>query len=235
MRVLVVKTSSLGDVIHALPAVTDAGQCIPGVEFDWVVEAPFAEIPSWHPLVKNVIPVALRRWRKNPIKTIGSQEWRDFRQQLRSHHYDKIIDAQGLIKSAFLTIQAKGERCGLDRQSVRESLASFVYQKKIKVSRDLPAVTRVRQLFAKVLGYSVPDSVADYGLDKSALLGAGNSKESKQPIIFFHGTTWDTKHWPENFWRKLAEQVSNAGHEVLLPWGNEAEKARAERMAFKIE
>ena len=92
MRVLLVKTSSLGDVIHALPALTDAARAIPGIRFDWVVEEGFAEVPSWHPAVDKVIPVAIRRWRKNIWQTIRSGEWRRFKQSLRASQYDLVID-----------------------------------------------------------------------------------------------------------------------------------------------
>ena len=103
MRILLIKTSSLGDVIHALPAVTDAARAIPGIRFDWVVEESFAEIPAWHPAVDRVIPVALRRWRKAPFSAWFGGEWHRFRQSLRAERYDAVIDAQGLLKSALLT------------------------------------------------------------------------------------------------------------------------------------
>src|SRR5579871_892204 len=102
MRVLIIKTSSMGDVIHTLPALTDAGKAIPGISFDWVVEEGFSEVTRWHPLVKNSISVALRRWRKTLFTKKTRQEWQAFLQQLRSTQYDLVIDAQGLLKSAFL-------------------------------------------------------------------------------------------------------------------------------------
>ena len=124
MRVLVVKTSSLGDVIHTLPAITDAARAIPGIRFDWIVEEAFAEIPSWHPAVDRVIRVAIRRWRKAPLRTLFKGEWRQFKRQIEAHRYDATIDAQGLLKSAFLTRYAGTPVHGLDRNSARESLAS---------------------------------------------------------------------------------------------------------------
>ena len=102
MRVLVVKMSSLGDVIHTLPALTDAAAAIPGITFDWVVEEGFAEIPAWHPAVDTVIPIALRRWRKHPWRDFRGPQWRACRQALRRQHYDAVIDAQGLLKSVFV-------------------------------------------------------------------------------------------------------------------------------------
>ena len=227
MRVLLVKTSSLGDVIHTLPALTDAHRAIPGIQFDWVVEEGFAEIPAWHPAVAQVIPVAIRRWRKHPLQTLRTGEWRRFKARLRETRYDLVIDAQGLLKSAWLTRYVKAPVAGFDRDSIREPLASRFYDRCYAVPRDQHALERVRQLFAQALGYSIPDLIADYGLDRSQLATPG-----EQPyLLFLHGTTWPSKHWPEAYWRQLAERMSEFGWAIRLPWGNAEEKARAERIA----
>ncbi len=227
MRVLLVKTSSLGDVIHTLPALTDAQLAIPGIQFDWVVEEGFAEIPAWHPAVAQVIPVAIRRWRKHPLQTLRSGEWRRFKARLRETRYDLVIDAQGLLKSAWLTRYVKAPVAGFDRDSIREPLASRFYDRCYAVPRDQHALERVRQLFAQALGYSIPEMIADYGLDRSQLATPG-----EQPyLLFLHGTTWSSKHWPEAYWRQLAERMSEFGWAIRLPWGNAEEKARAERIA----
>lgn len=228
MRVLLIKTSSLGDVIHTLPALTDARKAIPGIHFDWVVEEGFAEIPVWHPAVAEVIPVAIRRWRKSPLKTLRSGEWQRFRKRLKKHQYDLVIDAQGLLKSALLTVGLKAPIAGLDKHSAREPLASRFYQQHIPVPRDQHAVERVRQLFAQALGYRLPDGIGDYGLDRAWLAGEQSAEDY---VVFLHGTTWVTKHWPELYWRQLAELATERGLRVRLPWGNETEKARAERIA----
>lgn len=227
MRVLLVKTSSLGDVIHTLPALTDAQRAIPGIQFDWVVEEGFAEIPAWHPAVAQVIPVAIRRWRKHPLQTLRTGEWRRFKARLRETRYDLVIDAQGLLKSAWLTRYVKAPIAGFDRDSIREPLASRFYDRCYAVPRDQHALERVRQLFAQALGYSIPEMIADYGLDRSQLATPG-----EQPyLLFLHGTTWPSKHWPEAYWRQLAERMSEFGWAIRLPWGNAEEKARAERIA----
>ena len=228
MRVLLVKTSSLGDVIHALPALTDAARAIQGITFDWVVEEGFAEIPTWHPAVGKVIPVAIRRWRKNIWQTIKSGEWRRFKQSLRAEKYDLVIDAQGLVKSAWLTRYVNAPVAGLDKNSAREPLASRFYQRRLAVARGQHAVERLRQLFAVALGYDLPKGLGDYGLDVERLI---ELPRNKPYVLFLHGTTWDTKHWPELYWRDLALRMADKGVEVRLPWGNPAEKARAERIA----
>ncbi|MGA3678617.1 lipopolysaccharide heptosyltransferase I [Pseudomonas graminis] len=232
MRVLLIKTSSLGDVIHTLPALTDAMGALPGIQFDWVVEEGFAEIPTWHPAVANVIPVAIRRWRKNLWQTLKNGEWRQFKQRLRDTRYDMVIDAQGLLKSAWLTRYVRAPIAGLDKTSAREPMAARFYNRPYAVARGQHAVERLRQLFAQALGYQVPAGLGDYGLDRSRLLTATNDAPF---VLFLHGTTWDTKHWPELYWRQLAERMIGQGLEVRLPWGNPAEKARAERIADGLD
>ncbi len=232
MRVLLVKTSSLGDVIHALPALTDAARAIPGIRFDWVVEEGFAELPSWHPAVDKVIPVAIRRWRKNLWQTIKSGEWRRFKESLRANQYDLVIDAQGLVKSALLTRYVKAPVAGPDKQSAREPMASRFYSRRLAVARSQHAVDRMRQLFALALGYDLPKGMGDYGLDVDKLV----ELPRKAPfVLFLHGTTWDTKHWPEAYWRELAVRLGQLGVQVKLPWGNAEEKARAERIARNLK
>lgn len=227
MKVLLVKTSSLGDVIHSLPALTDAQRAIPGIRFDWVVEEGFAEIPSWHPAVGQVIPVAIRRWRKHPLQTLRSGEWQRFKSRLAVERYDLVIDAQGLLKSAWLTRYVKAPVAGLDRHSAREPLAARFYDRTFAVPREQHALERVRQLFAQALGYELPAGLGDYGLDRNRL-----PIPSDEPyLLFLHGTTWASKHWPEPYWRELAERMSAQGWAIRLPWGNADEQARAERIA----
>ena len=227
MRVLIIKTSSLGDVIHTLPALTDAAHALPGIRFDWVVEEGFAEIPSWHPAVDQVIPVAIRRWRKNLWQTIKSGEWKAFKQRVRERKYDLVIDAQGLVKSAWLTRYVKAPVAGLDRYSAREGWASRFYDRRLSVATGQHAVERVRQLFAMALAYDLPEGIGNYGLDLERL----QLPPAAPYVVFLHGTTWATKHWPEAYWRELAERMGRRKLEVRLPWGNPAEKARAERIA----
>lgn len=228
MHILVVKTSSLGDIIHTLPALTDAAHAFPDIRFDWVAEKGFAEIPSWHEQVDRVIPVSWRKWRKNLGAAWQSGEIQDFYRALRQTKYDKIIDAQGLLKSAIIARLAKGERYGLDVHSARETLASLFYQQKHAVPTLQHAVTRMRQLFAKVLGYQIREGMPDYGIRHHF---SSVVQPHSPHVIFFHGTTRDDKEWPVSHWMVLAKHCHDAGYEVLLPWGNEREKKRAEEIA----
>ncbi|MBE9562326.1 MAG: lipopolysaccharide heptosyltransferase I, partial [Proteobacteria bacterium] len=226
MPILIVKTSSLGDVIHTLPAVTDAKRHYPDLQFDWVVEEAFAEIPTWHPAIRQVIPVALRRWRKQILTTYFNGTWHQFKQKLNSNKYDKIIDAQGLIKSVFLTYQTSGIRCGLDYRSAREPLTSIVYQQRYNILKNQHAVTKIRQLFANILDYQLPNTPPEYGIVKHF-----SQQTNNKQIVFLHGTTWSTKHWPEKNWLKLAKLATDIGLKIYLPWGNPVEQQRALRIA----
>ncbi|MEA1889733.1 MAG: lipopolysaccharide heptosyltransferase I [Pseudomonadota bacterium] len=225
MRVLIIKTSSLGDVVHALPALTDAKAAIPDISFDWVVEEAFAPIPGWHDAVIQVIPVALRRWRKTPLAKQTHQQWHAFKQRIKTTDYDLVIDAQGLIKSAWLARLANAPSHGLDRNSAREGLVAYSYDKTHQVSKDKHAIERLRELFAKALCYPVPAAPPDYGISTGEL-----DKHCRQ-LVFLHGTTWQSKHWPEKYWLEMVEFATNDGYQVQLPWGNDEEKARAERLA----
>ena len=134
MRVLIVKTSSLGDIIHTLPAVTDAHNAHANLTFDWVVEENFVEVPSWHPAVEKVIPVAMRRWRRNLVQTYLNHELRAFKRALQGVHYDLVIDAQGLIKSGFISRLSRGLTIGLSNRTIREPLATLFYNKVYSLS-----------------------------------------------------------------------------------------------------
>ena len=144
MRVLIVKISSLGDIIHTLPAVTDAHNAYANLTFDWVVEENFVEVPSWHPAVEKVIPVAMRRWRRNPVQTYLNHEFRAFKRALQGVHYDLVIDAQGLIKSGFISRLSRGLTIGLSNRTIREPLATLFYNKVYSVPWTEHAVDRIR-------------------------------------------------------------------------------------------
>lgn len=226
-KVLIIKTSSMGDLFHTLPALTDASNHLPDLTFDWVAEEAFIEIPKWHPKVRQVIPVPLRRFRKQVFQTLNKGDMVTFLKNLRANTYDYVIDAQGLMKSAVITRFSKGLRCGLDRQSARESLASFAYQKKISVDPLLHAITRMRLIFSQALDYPLPESMPNYGLQINTPVSAF----PKPYLLFIHGTTWETKEWPEHYWRDLVSIAAQHNYNVLLPWGNAVEQERARRIA----
>ena len=230
MRVLIVKTSSMGDVLHTLPALTDAMRAIPDIRFDWVVEEGFAQIPSWHEAVDRVIPVAIRRWRKAWFSAPIKAERKAFRDAIQAVKYDAIIDAQGLVKSAALVTRlAHGIKHGMDWNSAREPLASLFYNRRHHIAKQQHAVERTRELFAKSLGYTKPETQGDYAIAQHFL---GSLTPAEAPYcVFLHATTRDDKHWPEENWRELIRLLGERGLRIKLPWGAPHEEARAKRLA----
>ncbi len=222
MKLLVVKTSSLGDIIHALPAITDVKSNIPDVTVDWVVEEAFVDIPSLHPAVSRVIPVALRRWRGN--LRAARAEVKTFYGLLRSESYDLVIDAQGLLKSALIAGLARGRTGGFDAKSSREGLSSLFYDEKVTVDRTGHAIDRVRLLFAALLDYAVVGE-ADSGL------GANRTDCLPPTVMLLHGTTWPSKHWPVEHWRAVVALAEQDGFRVLVPAASSADRSRAETIA----
>jgi len=235
LRILIVKMSSMGDIIHTLPAVTDAARAKPELRFDWVVEEAFTDIPAWHPAVDRVIPVAIRRWRKQLLKTFYNGEIGRFCRDLKQVHYDLVIDAQGLIKSGIVSRMSRGLTLGLSNSTIREPLATLFYNQQYSVPTDMHAVQRVRKLFSRAFNYRVDMSVVDYGIDRSVIgdadLAPTVADSGRPHLVFLHGTTWDNKLWPRAYWRDLAARAADAGYDVLLPWGSDEEKARAEDIA----
>jgi heptosyltransferase-1 len=224
MRLLIVKLSSMGDVVHTLPALSDAARARPGLRVDWLVEPGFAAIPARHPAVDRVMPIALRQWRKRPWDRETWAQLRASHAALRARPYDLILDAQGLYKSALLARLGQGPVAGLSRSAAREPLASLAYRRSIDVPRPLHAVERLRRLFAEAVGYPLPTSPADYGL-------ASRAQVDPRLLVFLHGTTWASKHYPESAWRALIDLAAAQDYRVALPWGNALEKARADRLA----
>lgn len=223
-RILFVKTSSLGDVVHNCPAVSDVARAIPGAQIDWVVEEGFAPVATMHASVRRVIPVAVRRWRATAWRASIWREIRDFRRALAAERYDAVVDTQSLLKSALIASCAQGPRHGMDAASARESLASRFYDSRHAVPCELHAVERNRRLAASALGYPVPASL-DYGLRKPP---AGENDE----VVFLSMTSRADKLWPEDRWIELGRALAQlSGLRAVLPWGSEEERLRAERIA----
>lgn len=228
MKVLIVKTSSLGDVIHTLPALTDALRAYPNLEVDWLVEKNCSEPVRWHGGVKRIIEMEFRKWRKAPWQAWRQKHWQKVYRELRSTHYDIIIDAQGLLKSAAMAFLAKGKRHGLAIGSSRDPAAPWLYHQRHEITWQAHAIERVRQLFAKALGYPMPTEEADYGLQ--AFFQAQVSMPSNY-IVFLHGTTWASKLWPVSHWQALGKELKEMGYDIHIPFGNDVEKGRAEEIA----
>ena len=234
-RVLIVKTSSMGDLVHALPAVSDMQRAIPGLQVDWLAEAPFAAIPRLHAGVGRVLPLAWRKWRKVLLAADTRAAMAALRVELRREPYDLVLDLQGLLKSVLWGLQARGPLAGYDRASIREPLAALFYSRRAAVPRQLQAVARNRQLAAAHLGYAMPATPPDFGIRPplGALAGAPAAAWAApaSSAALIPCASRPEKLWPEDRWIAVGQRLQAAGLTPVVVWGSAEERARAERIA----
>lgn len=230
LKVLIVKTTSMGDLIHSMPAITDLQRMRPDTEVHWLVEEVFADIPQWHPFVKKVHICAIRRWRKSFFTKSTQTEIHLLKKHLLAENFDLVIDAQGLLKSALMVRWFTCPRHGYEKNSIKEKQASYFYTNKHIVSRELAAVERVRQLFAKSLAYSLEGLAQQFGLQVQRPNNFTINIQSRY-AVFLHGTNWSSKVWPVEYWNKLAEILTAEGWVVYIPWGSDEEFERAQLIA----
>ncbi|WP_292238896.1 lipopolysaccharide heptosyltransferase I, partial [Mesorhizobium sp.] len=231
MRVLIVKTSSMGDVIHTFPAVEDALRNRPDISFDWCVEEAFAAVVALHPAIGTIHKVAIRRWRKKPFDGGTWREMAGLRRALRSRRYDLVIDAQGLLKSAVVAKQSGAPIAGFDRSSAREPSATLLYERKYAVRRELHAIERTRRLFGLALGYQPDLSTLNSGIVPPA--GGLSGVEGKTAFLL-HGTSREDKKWPVEDWVETARRLVSQQFTPIVTWSNEAEKRVAEAIAGAV-
>jgi len=222
-KILIVRTSSLGDLVHILPAVSDMARHVPQARIDWVVEESFQEIPAWHPAIAQVIPVAHRRWRR--AWWASRPERAALRRQLASHVYDVVLDMQALMKSVWIVRQTLGTRHGLDWRSAREPLASLFYDVRHRVEFWQAAVQRQRLLAASVFGYSV-DGAPDFGLQ-----GLTRDVAIQDYAMIMPSASRDDKLWPAQDWQMVFDRLRERGLHMRLLAGNAVETARAQALA----
>jgi heptosyltransferase I len=230
-RILLVKLSSLGDVVHLAPAVTDLRERRPEARIAWAVEGPYADLVRLHPAVDEVIPVGLRRLRDRPWSPGAWRALRASRRALRASRWDYVVDAQGLLKSACVAHWSRSTVFGLDHRSARERMASRFYDVKVAVARDMHAVERNRALFGAVFGYA-PDWPARYGL--AAPAAPPPWAPSGRYAVLLHAASRREKRWPDDRWVALARLLAEAGYALVLPGGNAAERETAARLAKSI-
>jgi heptosyltransferase-1 len=230
LNILIVKLSSLGDVVHAMPAVQDILERVPGARIDWVVERAFAPLVRRCEGVGQVIPCELRRWRRAPLARQTRHEWRAFRADLQRQAYDAVIDLQGLTKSALVAHMARlaplGKRYAMANRtegSSYEAPTRWVADVAVPVPPQSHAVQRSRAVCAAALGYAMPAGIR-YGL------GAADARRQRC-VVLVHGSSRADKCWPEPHWIELGQRLLAAGYGVALPHGNEEERARSERLA----
>jgi len=248
-KVLIVKLSSLGDVVHTMPAVQDIRLAVPGVQIDWVVERAFAPLVARCAGVRHVIPCDLRRWRTSIFSQPTRQEWRVFKDALRSEAYDAVIDLQGLTKSALVAwlarTSATGRRYGLGNQtdgSGYEAPTRWVADVAVPMEPHVHAVQRGRLLCAAALGYTA-DGPDHYRLQSGTLavsapdpLGqaANPFAPRKAWVALVHGTSRADKEWPLAHWVTLGQRLNHSGFSVALPHGNDAERLVSAAIAEQL-
>lgn len=225
LDILFIKTSSLGDVIHHLPALTEARRHYPDARISWGVEELYAPLVRLHPAVDRVIPVASRRWRHRLWRVATWREMREFQHGLRAIPCDIVIDTQGLLRSAAIARLARGQRHGYDAASIREPMAAALYNVRHKVDRKSHAIARNRILTGLALGY-VPEGPPDFSL---GLVGAASAVTRK--AVLLHATARTEKEWPVERWQAVAKTLAGQGYAVVLPSGTDEELARSRDIA----
>ncbi len=227
LNILIIKTSSLGDVLHGLAVISDIKRNYPDSTIDWVVEEMYQKIVALNPNINRVIPVAMRSWRKQITKKRTWEEISRSIKQIRSIQYDAVIDLQGLIKSALLLKAGKGLKIGFDRKSVREPIASCFYDKKIFIRNDMHMVQRCRALVAKGLNYDQPAAPVNYGIRQIDV------SRHKDLAVILMGTAQQKKLWPESNWETVIRFLESKGFECNFSWGNDEEQQRCKRIISK--
>jgi heptosyltransferase-1 len=229
-RILLVRLSSLGDVLHTFPAVTDLARALPGAALDWVAEEAYVSLVRMHPAVAHAIPFALRRWRRGLLRAGTWREIGAFRHALRDRRYDAVIDAQGLVKSAVVADLARGPVHGYTRATAREPLAARFYRYTHDLPFEVHVVERYRCLFAQALGYA-PAAAIDYGIVAPPRPAAAPAAPY---CVLVHSTARADKLWSEGAWIELGRGLEARGLICVLPWGDTAERERADRLAASL-
>ncbi len=232
MQILLVKMSSMGDLVHNCPVVSDIRARFPDAKIDWVAEEAYAPIPSLHPGVRQVIPVAWRRWRKSLWQEATREEIRRFAEALRTTHYDLTLDTQGLLKSALVCKLARTRTIvGGDWQSIKEGFASVFYDKKLSIAKSRHVIDRCRAVAAGALAYSI-DTPAYYGIRAEPLIA--DWLPQTPYAVLMHAASRPEKLWPEEHWMSVGRELIKQGILPVLPWGSQEERTRSERLAKNL-
>jgi len=225
--VLIVRPSSLGDIVYALAVASDIRAHRPHLAIDWIAERGFVPLIEMCPDIRRAVPFALRSWRRSPFSL---RTWRDvvaFRRDLRADRYRAILDLQEQIKGALIARAARGHRHGFDRRSVREPITTLAHDVHHRVPRDLHFVERCRKLAAAALGYSLDRPPHWHIVPPST---APMIPERPYAVVL-HATSRAEKLWPEDRWRALTAHFAAAGYATVLLWGTPAEESRSRRIA----
>lgn len=230
-RILIIKSSSMGDIIHALPVAHDIRRALPDACIDWVAEESFRDIPRLAPAVSNVRVTAFRRWRKHPLDPQTRAEVAAFRAELEAQRYDCVLDIQGLMRSALVARWTRVPSTGYTWGTIRERLASLAYARHLDLPESLGAVRRYRMAAARTLGYGIDEDHPVFGLRAT---GSAPVRVAGPAVSLAVNTSRDEKLWPEAHWIELGRALQARGFTPVLYWGGAAEEARAKRIAGAV-
>ena len=233
MKVLILKLTSMGDLMHALPALTEAEQNIKNISFDWVVDKAFSSVPGWHPAVDKIIKTDHRNWKKQLFSSEPREALNLVKKEINATDYDYVVDMQNNLKSAFLSFLSDHRVTGMDASSSREYPAHWAYSNKVNINKSLHAIDRQKELLASSLGYS-PTSDINYGISKVKFLEPAMALPARY-VVLVQNASWPTKQWPVSSWKDLVKHLDGHGVNVLLPSGNKEELLRAKDIASVSE
>lgn len=228
-KILIIKSSSLGDIVHTLPAISDLYGWFPNAQIDWVTEEAFVTIPTWHHAIHNVIPIATRRWRHHLLRPSTYREWQHFKNNIKSKQHDLVIDAQGLLKSAFFIgrISNSEHKHSYNSATIREPIARLFYRHGHRIDTQQHAVTRIRHLVARSCGQTANNDPAEFGIREHF-----DSATTETPYLTaIHMSARSNKLWPEQHWHTLFQVLEPYNIPIKLPWYTAEEFARAHRLA----
>ena len=219
----------MGDLMHALPALTEAKEFNQDIVFDWVVDRSFSEVPKWHPAVNKVIKTDHRNWKKQFFSPESRDALRSVINDINNTEYDLVIDMQNNLKSSFVSYLCKHKVTGMDFKSVREFPAHLSYDKKINISKDLHAITRQNIILSEALGYSTLNS-SDYGITDVNFIKPSFNLPSEY-VVLVQNASWKTKQWSIVNWQLLVNHLDKLGIDMILPSGNKEEYLRAKKIS----
>ena len=250
-KILLVKLSSLGDVLHNLPIVWDLRARLPNAQIDWVVEEAYVHLLT--PIlskagfkgIDRIIPFGLRRWKKNLLHVSTWIQFFAFKRDLQSVQYDYLIETQGLLKSALVCALAKktpdsvvAGLANATQHSGYEPVARTFYNQCVQVPVDCHAVDRSRWVMSSALDWPLIDRVNaplfypetyTQNLPEKPIAGL-----QKPYVLCFHSTAREAKRWSHQNWITLGKELAGRGYQVVFPWGNAAEKRVSQELAKSI-
>lgn len=230
-KILVIKSSSMGDIVHALPTAYDIKKHLPDCELSWVVEESFTDIATLSPCIDKIVVTAFRRWRKHVFSSSVREEVLSVRRELSQAQYDIVIDLQGLLRTAVVARWCGVESVGYSKDNIKEPLASYLYSSTLPVSHTLPPVLRYRTMAAQALGYALDENDLHYGLNVRPMTPAGVAAPYAALAV---NTSREEKLWPKGRWVEVIRALASDGITSVLFWGSDKERLYCEQIASSV-